>query len=107
MASQQCGIIYFGWEHNFTVPQPCGNSAHVPCLQGHVRQLSDKLILEFKKDRIDNQYYVPITDTEPITKEKCEERLKTAQKFTVEIRTYMEKLTLDDINQIRTDFEKI
>ena len=38
---------------------------------------------EFKKDRIDNQYYIPILDSEPINKEKCDERINTAQKFTV------------------------
>ncbi len=62
---------------------------------------------EFKKDRIDNQYYTPIANGQPITKEKCDERLKTAQKFNVELRAHMEKLTLEDIKDIRKKFEEL
>jgi uncharacterized protein (UPF0332 family) len=62
---------------------------------------------EFKKDRIDNQYYTPIANGQPITKEKCEERLRTAQRFNVELRAQMEKLTLEDINNIRKRFEEL
>lgn len=66
-----------------------------------------KIFFEFKKDRIDNQYYIPVLNAEPITKEMCNERLKTAQKFNMELRIYMEKLTLEDIKKIRTDFEEL
>lgn len=59
---------------------------------------------EFKKDRIDNQYYLPVLDMEPITKEKCNERLKTAQKFNMELRSYMGKITIQEINDIRKRF---
>src|SRR3989338_9866800 len=62
---------------------------------------------EFKKDRIDNQYYTPMINAEPITKEKCEERLKTAQKFNAELRAHIEKLTLEDVRKIRKDFQKL
>src|SRR3989344_7099555 len=55
---------------------------------------------EFKKDRIDNQYYTPIKDTEPILKEKCDERIKTAQRFNAELRAYFGKLTIQEINNI-------
>lgn len=62
---------------------------------------------EFKKDRIDNQYYTPVLNAEPITKEKCDESLKTAQKFNVELRAYMENLNLEGIAKIRNDFNKL
>ena len=62
---------------------------------------------EFKKDRIDNQYYIPILDSEPINKEKCDERINTAQKFNLELRTYMGNLTILEINTIRQNFEQI
>src|SRR3989338_1376600 len=62
---------------------------------------------EFKRDRIDNQYYTPVINAEPITKEKCEERLKTAQKFNAELRAHIEKLTLEDVRKIRKDFQKL
>jgi uncharacterized protein (UPF0332 family) len=62
---------------------------------------------EFKKDRIDNQYYTPILDQEPITKERCNENLKIAQKFNLEIRAYMEKLTQEEINYIKIKFEEL
>ncbi|MBU2634410.1 MAG: HEPN domain-containing protein [Nanoarchaeota archaeon] len=61
---------------------------------------------EFKKDRIDNQYCVQ-NNTEPIHKEKCDERIKTAQKFNVELRTYLGKLKVQEINNIRTKFQEI
>ena len=62
---------------------------------------------EFKKDRIDNQYCLPILDIEPITKEKCNERIMTAQKFNVELRAYMGKITIQEINNIKKRFEEI
>ena len=62
---------------------------------------------EFKKDRIDNQYYIPILDTEPINKEKCNERINTAQRFCIELRAHMGNLTIQDINDIRQRFEGI
>jgi uncharacterized protein (UPF0332 family) len=40
-----------------------------------------KIFSDFKKDRIDNQYYVPVVGTESITKEQCNARIKTAQRF--------------------------
>jgi len=70
----------------------------------------DKLHLifsEFKKDRIDNQYYIPILDNEPINKEKCNERIATAQRFNAELRSYTGKLTLQEISNIRKRFEEI
>ena len=62
---------------------------------------------EFKKDRIDNQYYIPILDTEPINKEKCSERIRTAQKFNAELRAYSGKITIQEINNLRKNFEEI
>ncbi len=62
---------------------------------------------QFKKERIDNQYYTPILNAEPVTKEKCDELLKTAQNFTLAIRTEMEKFTLEEIDKVRINFKKL
>lgn len=62
---------------------------------------------EFKKDRINNQYYISILNTEPINKEKCNERIRTAQKFNAELRAYSGNLTLQEINNIRKAFKEI
>lgn len=62
---------------------------------------------EYKKDRIDNQYYLPVIGTEPINKEKCNERIATAQRFNMNLRAYTGKLTLQDITKIRKAFEEL
>lgn len=63
-----------------------------------------QIFSDFKKDRIDNQYYIPVLDSEPITKEKCKERISTAQKFNIELRTYSGRLTIQNIENIRKNF---
>ncbi len=60
---------------------------------------------EFKKDRIDNQYYILIIGTEPINKDKCAERIKTAKEFNIKIRVYSNNLKLQEINKIREIFK--
>ncbi|MBS3141537.1 HEPN domain-containing protein [Candidatus Woesearchaeota archaeon] len=87
----------------------CENHSAAVILVKHLFNLDDlhKIFFEFKKDRIDNQYYTPVINNEPITKEKCEERLKTAQRFNVELRSYMEKITLEDISRIRENFKTL
>ena len=62
---------------------------------------------EFKKDRVDNQYYIPILGAEPINKEKCNERIRTAQKFNIELRVYTGKITNQEINSIRKKFGEL
>lgn len=61
----------------------------------------------FKKDRIDNQYYISIKDTETVDKEKCDERIKTAQRFNAELIVYIEKITNQEINNIRKNLKEI
>lgn len=55
----------------------------------------------FKKDRIDNQYYLPMQGSEPITKDKCDERIKTAQKFNAELRAVIGRITNQEISLLR------
>jgi len=62
---------------------------------------------KFKKDRIDNQYYLPILDSEPITKNDCDKKIKIAQKFNLNLRAHITRLTIQEINNIRQKFEKI
>ena len=64
-----------------------------------------EIFSEFKKDRIDNQYYLPIIDSEPVTKEKCNEKLLTAKRFNFILRVYMMNLTHNQIDIIRNKFE--
>ena len=66
-----------------------------------------EIFSEFKKDRIDNQYYVPIIGSEPMNKEKCGERIKTAQRFNAELRAQIGKMTNLGINSIREKFEDL
>ncbi|MDP2672495.1 MAG: HEPN domain-containing protein [Nanoarchaeota archaeon] len=65
------------------------------------------IFLEFKKDRIDNQYYLPILGTESVNKEKCSERIKTAQNFNAELKAHIGRISIQQINDLRTKFEKI
>jgi uncharacterized protein (UPF0332 family) len=60
---------------------------------------------EFKKDRIDNQYYVATVDAEPVNRDKCSERIKTAQRFNIELRAYINRLTIQDIDNLRKTFK--
>lgn len=62
---------------------------------------------EFKKERIDNQYYIPVSDNEPISKEKCSENIKTAQRFNMELRAYSNQLTVKQINELRKNFDQL
>ncbi|HLD10737.1 MAG TPA: HEPN domain-containing protein [Candidatus Nanoarchaeia archaeon] len=66
-----------------------------------------EIFLAFKKDRIDNQYYMPFSNSEPISKEQCSEKLKIAQNFCIELKTYMKSLTNEDITNIRNNFNNI
>jgi len=61
---------------------------------------------EFKKDRIDNQYYISIGSTEPIDKDKCSERIKTAQRFNAELRAYIKRITIQEVSSLRKNFEE-
>ena len=87
----------------------CENHSGAVVLIKELFQLEELYIIfsEFKKDRIDNQYYISILDSEPINKEKCNERIRTAQKFNVELRAYSSKIKLQEINNLRKDFEEI
>jgi len=87
----------------------CENHSGAVMLLKDIFNLNELYIIfsEFKKDRIDNQYYIPILNTEPINKEKCNERIKTAQRFNVELRAYIGKITIQEIGNIRNKFEEI
>ena len=87
----------------------CENHSGAVLLTKDLFKLKDFYLIfsEFKKDRIDNQYYVAITDIEPIEKEKCDERIKTAEKFNVNLRAYIGKITNQEIINIREKFEEI
>jgi len=62
---------------------------------------------EFKKDRIDNQYYLPIKDKEPITQEKCKERINVAQRFNIELRAIISRINLKEIDFYRNKFDDL
>ena len=87
----------------------CENHSGAVILIKELFKLEDFYLIfsEFKKDRIDNQYYISILEAEPVNKEKCSERIKIAQRFNVELRAYAGKLTIQEINNIRKRFEEI
>jgi len=87
----------------------CENHSGAVILIKELFKLEDlyEIFSEFKKDRIDNQYYISIIESEPINKEKCSERIRTAQRFNVELRAFIGKITIQEINEIRKRFEKI
>ena len=62
---------------------------------------------ELKKDRIDNQYYVPLVGAEPIEKEKCLERINITKKFNNKLKSYSDNLNIQEINEIRNKFGEL
>ena len=87
----------------------CENHSGAVILIKELFGLNDLYLIfsEFKKDRIDNQYYIPIIGTEPINKEKCAERIKNAKEFKVKINSYADNLKIQEINKIRDKFKEI
>lgn len=85
----------------------CENHSGAVILIKELFDLEDlyDIFSEFKKDRIDNQYYLPIKNSEPINKEKCNTRIKTAQRFNLEMRNIINRLNLNEINNLRKKFE--
>jgi len=81
----------------------CENHSGAVLLIKQLFNLKNQYLIfsEFKKDRIDNQYYIPINGTEPITKEKCAERIRTAKDFNLRIWTYSNNLKNQEIEEIR------
>lgn len=67
----------------------------------------NKIFLKFKKDRIDNQYYLPIAKGEPVDMKRCGEKIRVAQKFNLELRSYISRISLEEIEGIRKKFEEI
>lgn len=62
---------------------------------------------DFKKDRIDNQYYVSTIKTKKLEKENCLQRINQAKEFNVKIKTYKNNLRIGDIQEIRKKFEEL
>ncbi|MBC8444181.1 HEPN domain-containing protein [Candidatus Woesearchaeota archaeon] len=93
----------------FTCGLKCENHSAAVILIKELFNLEELHIVfsEFKKDRIDNQYYVPVIDAEPINKEKCAERIKTAQRFNMELRAYKNKISIQEITTLREKFNNI
>lgn len=71
-----------------------------------LKELS-KIFSELKKDRIDNQYYVTTIQTEQISKEKCNERIKTAKEFNIKLKSYADNLKIQEINKIRAKIKEL
>ena len=87
----------------------CENHSGSVCLIKDIFELNELYFIfsEFKKDRIDNQYYITSIDSEPINKLKCSERILTAQKFNLNLRSHINQLTLQQINEFRKKIEKL
>ena len=65
-----------------------------------------KLISNAKKERIDKQYYVT-TEKDEITKEIAEELLKNAENFVLKMKLLIKRLTHEQINEVRKNFENV
>jgi hypothetical protein len=42
---------------------------------------------------------------EPINKDKCSERIKTAQRFNAMLRAHIKKITIQEISSLRKNFK--
>lgn len=87
----------------------CENHSASVILIKELFNLNDLYLIfsEFKKDRIDKQYYVVEIGTETINKEKCAEKINIAKEFNVKLLAYIENLKLNEINKLRKQFEEI
>jgi uncharacterized protein (UPF0332 family) len=64
-------------------------------------------ILEFKKDRIDNQYYIPINNSEKITKNQCKTRIQTAKECCLELKSYIKRISNQKTKEIRESINSL
>ncbi len=87
----------------------CENHSGAVILMKELFNLNElyAIFSEFKKARIDNQYHVPSIGLEPITKEDCDTRLKTAHRFTTDLRVCMGRISIREINEVRKDVENL
>ncbi|MEK6948240.1 MAG: HEPN domain-containing protein [Nanoarchaeota archaeon] len=72
----------------------------------NLKELYD-IFSEFKKDRIDNQYYTPEIKKLEMTKDICNIKLKNAKDFNFHLRVYIRDLGLEEINRIRNKFNSL
>lgn len=93
----------------FTCGIKCENHSAAVILVRRLFNLHEqyKIFSKLKKERIDNQYYVPSDDEEPITKDRCEEVINEAKRFNASVRSYIGNLKNEDIEQIRKRFSEI
>ena len=56
-----------------------------------------------KKERIDKQYYIEFI----LTKESAKDLLKKAEDFLVEIKTMIKSIKNEDVQKLRTEFNKL
>ena len=64
-------------------------------------------ILSFaKQERIDKQYYVASKNS-GLTKKSANEMIKEAENLVVQLRLIMNRLSIDEIDRLRKNFEKI
>jgi uncharacterized protein (UPF0332 family) len=86
----------------------CENHSGAVILIKDIFGLEDlyEVFSQFKKDRIDNQYYLPIKNFEPISKDNCIDKIKIAQRFNLDLRAFTGKITFKEINLIREKLDR-
>jgi len=91
----------------FTCGIKCENHAAAAVLLQELFKLYElhELFSQFKKERIDSQYYVVEQHMKKIHKEACSHLLSTAQRFNLLLRAYSRKLSKQEIAKIQNDFE--
>ena len=72
----------------------------------HLEDLK-KMLFDAKKERVDKQYYVSEGYDSKITEEDTNQMIKDAEHFILDIKVHINKLGLEDINNIRKEFEGI
>jgi len=50
---------------------------------------------------------LPVKNSEPISKKRCNEKIKNVQEFNLKLRDYNNRLNLERINEIRKNFKTL
>jgi uncharacterized protein (UPF0332 family) len=87
----------------------CENhSASILLLKKLFRKIDLFKIVSFaKEERIDKQYYVISKHNIRVTKESTENLFKKAEKFLIQIKILIKNLNIEEIKEIRENFESL
>lgn len=86
----------------------CENHSASAILLKEIFELRDlcEIFLEFKKDRIDNQYYLPVSNGESMTGLECDKKIKIAENFILQMRSYIGRLGVEEVRKFYVKFKE-